>query len=172
LAQSPRWRLAVAEEVDGVDLGPDHAMTVLPSLVRTRAVVQESLRLYSPAFMTARWASRATEICGAAVPKGSLVLAPFWLMHRDPRRWRRPDAFDPGRFLGGAEPDRFSYLPFGLGPHICIGAQLAMTEAVLVIARLAQRFEVTLEPGARPVQPVATLSTRPDHAPGFRLKPR
>jgi cytochrome P450 len=169
LAQSPRWRQAVADEVEGVDLGPDHAMTALSSLVRTRAVVQESLRLYSPAFMTARWSSRRTEIAGAAVPKGSLVLAPFWLMHRDPLRWSSPDVFDPGRFLGGVEPDRFSYLPFGLGPRVCIGSQLAMTEAVLVIARLIQRFEMTLADGARPVLPVGALSTRPDHAPKFRL---
>ena len=172
LAQSPDWRRAVADEARGVDLSPDGAAAALPRLVRTRAMVQETLRLYSPAFMTARLAVTRTAICGVDTPKGTLVLAPFWLMHRDPRRWERPDAFDPGRFLTGAEPDRFAYLPFGLGPHVCIGAQLALAESVLGVARLLQAFEVTLAPGGRPVLPVAALSTRPDHAPPFHVTPR
>jgi cytochrome P450 len=171
LAQSPAWRRAVMEEAQGLDLSPERAAEALPRLARARAVVQETLRLYSPAFMTARLSSRPTRICGEEVSAGALVLVPFWLMHRDPRRWERPDVFDPGRFLSGAEPDRFSYLPFGLGPHVCIGAQLAMTEAVLVIARLAQRFNVMLTSADRPVLPVALLSTRPDHAPSFAVTP-
>jgi cytochrome P450 len=168
LAQSPAWRGALSEEAQGLDLSPARAAEALPRLPLARAVVQETLRLYSPAFMTARQASRDTVILGREIPAGALVLVPFWLMHRDPRRWERPEVFDPSRFLDGPEPDRFAYLPFGLGPHVCIGAQLAMTESVLVIARLLQAFDLQRVDDARPVLPVALLSTRPDHAPTFR----
>jgi cytochrome P450 len=137
----------------------------------TRAVVEETLRLYSPAFMTGRFAKRTHEICGARIAKGSIVLIPYWLLHRNPRWWPNSGAFDPSRFLSGAEPDRFTYLPFGVGRHVCIGAQLAMSEAILAIARLLQKFTIAMI-GDRPVLPVGTLSTRPDHAPAFVLQAR
>ena len=136
-----------------------------------RAVVQEAMRLYPPAFMTARLAAEAHEVCGVEVPVGAVVLIPLWLLHRNPRWWASPDLFDPGRFLRGPEPDRFAYLPFGAGPHACIGAQLAVTEATLVLARLLRRSSIAVL-GDRPVVPVGVISTRPDHAPRFEVRPR
>ena len=171
LAQAPRWQAAVAAEANGLDLSPDRAAAALPALARTRAVVQEVLRLYPPGFVTAREALRAHEVCGVTVPARAVVLIPFWLMHRNPRWWAAPEMFDPERFLHGPEPDRFAFLPFGAGPHVCIGSQLALTEAVLVLARLLRDREIGLT-GSRPVLPVGVLSTRPDHAPEFRLRPR
>ena len=93
------------------------------------------------------------------------------MLNRSSRWWARPSAFDPSRFLSGAEPDRFAYLPFGIGQNVCIGAQLAMSEATLAAARLVQRFAIAIR-GDQPVLPVGTLSTRPDHAPAFALKVR
>ena len=172
LAQAPDWQEAVAAESRGIDLAPGLAAAALPSLVQTRAVVQEVLRLYPPAFMTARQARVSGELCGVEVPAGAVVLLPFWLLHRNPRWWGpAADAFDPARFLRGPEPDRFAYLPFGAGPHVCIGAQLALTEAVLVLARVLQGSRITL-PGARAVLPVGVLSTRPDHTPTFLRQSR
>jgi cytochrome P450 len=98
-------------------------------------------------------------------------LSPYWLLHRNPRWWPNPGAFDPSRFLGGTEPDRFTYLPFGVGRHVCIGAQLALSEATLAMARLLQKFAIAMT-SDRPVLPVGTLSTRPDHAPTFVLQAR
>ena len=171
LAQVPHWQAAVAAEARGLDLSPDRAAAALPALARTRAVVQEALRLYPPGFVTAREAVRAHEVCGVTVPARAVVLVPFWMLHRNRRWWAAPDAFDPDRFLHGAEPDRFAFLPFGAGPHACIGSQLAMTEAVLVLARLLRDREVSVV-GSRAVLPVGVLSTRPDHAPDFLLRPR
>jgi cytochrome P450 len=171
LAKAPQWQSAIAEEARRVDLSAEGAATSLPKLMITRAVVQETLRLYSPAFMTGRLAKRAHEICGTRVPEGSIVLIPYWLLHRNPRGWTNPGAFDPSRFLSGTEPDRFTYLPFGVGRHVCIGAQLAMSEATLAIARLVQEFTIDIM-GDRLVLPVGTLSTRPDHAPTFVLQSR
>ena len=171
LAQDPAWQAAVAAEVSGADLSPGQGAAALPGLVVTRAVVQETLRLYPPASMTARLARRGQVVCGVEVPKGAMVLIPLFLLHRNPRWWTMPEAFDPARFLDGREPDRFGYLPFGAGPHVCIGAQLAMTEAVLGLARLIQQCAIGLAT-ARPVLPVGVISTRPDHRPLFTLQRR
>jgi cytochrome P450 len=171
LAKSPQWQTSLAMEARDMDLSAEGAAASLPKLILTRAVVQETLRLYSPAFMTGRLAQRAHEVCGTHISEGSIVLIPYWLLHRNPRWWPNPGAFDPSRFLSGTEPDRFTYLPFGVGRHVCIGAQLAMSEATLAIARLLQKFAVAL-PSDRPVLPVGTLSTRPDHAPRFVLQSR
>jgi cytochrome P450 len=171
LARAPQWQSVLASEASRLDLSLEGAAASLSKLVSARAVVQEALRLYPPAFMTGRLATKSHEICGTRVPKGSMILFPFWLLHRSPRWWARPAAFDPSRFLSGTEPDRFAYLPFGIGQHVCIGAQLAMSEATLAISRLVQKFTIAITDD-RPVLPVGTLSTRPDHPPAFVLQAR
>ena len=171
LAQAKSWQEAVAAEARQLDLSVDGAAASLPKLELTRAVVEETLRLYSPAFMTGRLAKRTHEICGIRVPANSIILLPYWMLHRSRRWWSHPDTFDPSRFLHGAEPQRLTYLPFGVGRHVCIGAQLAMSEAVLATARLIQQFDIEMT-STRPVLPVGTLSTRPDHSPTFALRAR
>jgi cytochrome P450 len=171
LTKSPQWQTALAMEARHLDLSAEGAATSLPKLRLTRAVVEETLRLYSPAFMTGRLANRPHEICGTRISEGSIVLIPYWLLHRNPRWWPNPGAFDPSRFLSATEPDRFTYLPFGVGRHVCIGAQLALSEATLAMARLLQKFAIVMT-SDRPVLPVGTLSTRPDHAPTFVLQAR
>jgi cytochrome P450 len=169
LAGAPDWQAALAAEASCLDLSVEGAAASLPKLRFARAVVQEALRLYPPAFMTARFAKQSHEICGTNVPKGSMIFFPLWLLHRSPRLWARPAAFDPLRFLSGKEPDRFAYLPFGIGQRVCIGAQLAMFEATLAIALLMQKFTIAIN-GDQPILPVGTLTTRPDHAPAFVLR--
>ena len=171
LAQAPRWQEALANEARQCDLSADGAAESLPKLRLTRAVVEETLRLYSPAFMTGRLAQQTHEICGTRVPAGAIILLPYWMLHRSPRWWAHPTAFDPTRFLNGAEPERLTYLPFGVGRHVCIGAQLAMSEAILATARLFRQFTLEMT-STRPVLPVGTLSTRPDHSPRFLLRSR
>lgn len=172
LCRAPAWQEEIRREAGGLDLSPEGTAGALARLPRTRAVVNETLRLYSPAFMTARVCVRDTRVAGHDVARRSMMLAPFWLLHRDPAVWPDPGGFDPARFLREPEPGRSRFLPFGTGPHVCIGAQLALTEAVLVLARLLGRFEVALPEAGRPVLPVAILSTRPDHAPAFTLVER
>jgi cytochrome P450 len=172
LASAPDWQNAVAAEVGSLDLSPGKAAESLPALKLTQAVVQETLRLYPAAAITGRRVIKSDTVCGVDVRAGSLVLIPFWLLHRNPKFWPAPDMFDPGRFLTDAKPDRFVYLPFGVGPHTCIGAQLAMTEAVLVLAWLVQRF-IIMRTDDRPVGAVNVLAiTRPGHIPSFELRAR
>jgi len=95
-----------------------------------------------------------------------------WVLHRHRRLWERPEVFDPQRFLPGAPaPDRFAYLPFGVGPRVCIGAQFALTEATLVLAAMLKAFEIE-RADDKPVIPVGIVTTQPDHPPPFRLRPR
>ena len=172
LASSPAEQERVAEEVRTVELAPDAAADALAKLPYTKAVVNEALRLYPPAFALARMAIAPDRIGDVVVPRGALVMMSPWVLHRHSRLWNDPDAFNPSRFLGEAPlAHRFAYMPFGAGPRICIGAQLALTEACLVLAMMIQRFHVALA-DATPVLPVAVIVTQPDHAAPFRLHPR
>src|SRR5205814_7387119 len=123
-------------------------------------------------FVMVREAIGADVVGGVPITPGTLVMITPWVLHRHRRLWRDPDAFDPSRFLPGAPPiDRFAYLPFGAGPRVCVGAQFALTEATLVLARLVRQFEIA-RADDRPVVPVAAITVRPDHPPPFRLRPR
>jgi unspecific monooxygenase len=160
----------VAAEASGVEVMPDNAMEVMPRLVRTRAVINETLRLYPPAFTMARMAIAADRAGGIDIPRGSILMIAPWVLHRHRRLWRDPDAFDPSRFMPGApQPPRFAFLPFGTGPRVCVGAQFALAEATLVLAMLVRSFRVML---VDQVMPVAIVTTQPDHPPVFRLSAR
>jgi cytochrome P450 len=172
-------------------------MAALPRLVHSRAVVSEALRLYPPAFTIVREAIGPDRLGDFDLPRRSVVMIAPWVLHRHRKLWRDPDAFDPSRFLAcpgssiatetqtasahaasapvapgpAAGAPRFAYLPFGAGPRVCVGAQFALTEAVLVLGMLVQRFKVALE-DPRPVLPVASVTTQPDHQATFRLRER
>lgn len=171
LAGAPEWQEAIRAEAADLDLSPDGAAEALPRLARTQAVIEEVLRLYPQVFMLAREAAVAHEIAGVAVPEGALVLLPLCRLYRNPRYWPEPERFDPGRFLGGAKRERFSFLPFGAGPNACVGTQLAMAELAIVLARLCRERTVAVEAGP-PVLPVSQISTRPSRAPRFVLQRR
>ncbi len=172
LASSPADQERVAEEVRTVDLSPDRAADALAKLPFTKAVVNESLRLYPPAYALGRIAHGPDRLGEVDVPRGTLVMISPWVLQRHRRLWKDPDAFNPSRFMDGAPPaHRYAYMPFGAGPRICIGAQLALTEACLVLAAMVQRFHVTMA-NPRPVLPAAVIVTHPDHAALFRLRPR
>ena len=172
LAEAPDIQERLAAEVAGVDLGPDHAWDALAGLVYTRAVVQEAIRLYPPAFTLARQAIGDNVAGDLPVAARTVVLIAPWVLHRHRRLWRDPEVFDPSRFLPGAPPpDRFAYMPFGIGPRVCIGAQFALTEATLVLATLIQNFRIE-RADDDPVTPRAIVTTQPDHPPPFLLRPR
>jgi cytochrome P450 len=172
VAATPEVEERIAAEAAPLDLGPEGAAEALPTLVYTRAVVQETLRLYPPAFTLARQARGADAAGGIAIPARAVVLIAPWVLHRHRRLWDEPEKFDPARFLPGATPpERCAYLPFGMGPRVCIGAQFALTEATLVLAAMVRAFHIE-RADTEPVVPVAVVTTQPDHPPLFRLAPR
>ncbi|HUN39791.1 MAG TPA: cytochrome P450 [Acetobacteraceae bacterium] len=172
LAQDATEQTRVAAEATGVAIAPDSAVDALADLVRTRAVVSEALRLYPPAFTIVREAIGPDRLGGFDLPKRAVVMIAPWVLHRHRSLWREPEAFDPDRFMPEAPPvPRFAYLPFGTGPRVCVGAQFALTEAVLVLAMLMQRFEVGIAE-ARPVLPVGMVTTQPDRPVGFWVRER
>ncbi|MCW8305888.1 cytochrome P450 [Acidiphilium sp. PA] len=174
VADHPEAQARLAAEAATLDLaggGADLA-AALERMVFTRAVVNETLRLYPPAAMITRRAMIADRCASVAVPKGATVMVAPWVLHRHRSLWRDPERFDPARFLPDAPGyDRFAYLPFGAGPRVCVGAQFALAESSLALAALMQRFAIS-RLDSDPVEAVVVLTTHPNRAPLFRLIPR
>lgn len=108
------------------------------------------MRLYPPApALATRQANEADTVCGQPVKKRQMIAVLPWVLQRHEKLWDDPQRFDPERFSPerSAGRPRFAYLPFGGGPRICIGAQLAMIETTLILATLAQHFRLRLAPG-------------------------
>jgi cytochrome P450 len=180
LARSPAEQQYLADEVRDLDLQPETAAAAMAQLPYTRAVVNETLRLYPPAFTMAREAIGADRLLDREIKPGTVLMIAPWVLHHHRLLWREPDLFDPTRFLpppgsspgtAAPTPPRFSYLPFGTGPRVCVGAQFALTEATLVLASIVRSFHVELI-DTTPILPAAIVTTQPDHAPRFRLHKR
>ncbi|HMA20326.1 MAG TPA: cytochrome P450, partial [Gemmatimonadaceae bacterium] len=101
-----------------------------------------------------------TELGGTSIPKGTLVVASQWVMHRSAKYFANPLEFMPQRWESDKELPRFAYFPFGDGPRVCIGAALASLDCTLVLAMVAQRYRFAMDSGGT-VQPRAALTLRP-----------
>ncbi|MEZ5536545.1 MAG: cytochrome P450 [Thiolinea sp.] len=148
LSQSPEVEAKLHAELDQVLNGRLPTYDDYAALTYTRAVFEETMRLYPPVPILSREAKEADVIRKREIPAGSLMLVVPWLLHRHRDYWEQPDHFIPERFLDvNNRPDKFLYLPFSVGPRVCIGKMFGLVEAVLVIATLAQRFRLTLPQG-------------------------
>jgi cytochrome P450 len=162
LARHPEVERHLHAELDQVVNGRMPAADDVGRLPYTRAVVAESMRLYPPAWTMGRRVLRDYRWNGHEIPAGSLILMSQWIVHRDPQWWPEPTRFDPTRWLGDtAARPRFAYFPFGGGNRVCIGEGFAWSEAIMVLAGIAQRWRFALDP-AHPVtpQPLITLRMR------------
>ncbi|MGB8400116.1 cytochrome P450 [Bradyrhizobium sp.] len=168
LALDPATQEQLAVEVRGT--AGDGALDI-ERLKFTRAVVDETMRLYPPAFLIARAAAGPDVIAGMAVRKHDVIMIAPWLLHRHEKLWRDPNAFLPSRFMTATPPDRFAYLPFGVGARVCIGAHFALVEATLALARIIGAFRVGLI-DQEPVMPVGVVTTQPDRSPLFTISAR
>ncbi|MBK8725518.1 MAG: cytochrome P450 [Holophagaceae bacterium] len=157
LARHPEAADGVRVEAQRVLGGRLPTAADLPSLPFTRAVFQEALRLYPTIWVLERRAIEAETLGGFHIPKGTSVLVSPFVLHRHPEHWDDPERFDPARFLGDEE--HAAYLPFGMGPHTCLGMHFALAEAVAVLAVLLPRFRFApVEPV--PPRPIAGLTLR------------
>jgi cytochrome P450 len=169
LALDPPSQDRLAAEVQGATVT---GALDLERLKFTRAVVDETMRLYPPVFLIARAAAGPDTVAGRPVKAKDVILIAPWLLHRHEKLWRDPNAFIPSRFMPGAPPpDRFAYLPFGVGARVCIGAHFALVEATLALAKIIGAFRIELL-DREPVIPVGVVTTQPDRSPMFRITPR
>ena len=163
LSQHPEVAERLHAELDGA-LG-DRLPTPqdVARLPYARQVFAESLRLYPPAWTLGRLVLNDYQVGGYILPAGSIVLLSQWVTHRDERFYPDPLRFDPGRWapeLQAARP-RFAYFPFGGGTRLCIGEQFAWTEGVLLLAIIAQRWRLALDPAqVVDTRPLVTLRPR------------
>jgi cytochrome P450 len=162
LAQNPEATDRMRMELVAVlgDRIPTHED--LPALSYTRRVLDESLRLYPPAWIVGRRALGADRLGETDIEAGSVVAMSPYIVQRHPAYWDDPERFVPDRFtkdkVAGRRP--FAYFPFGGGPRLCIGHNMALIEAQLVLATAARRFDVTPLPGHH-VEPERLFTLRP-----------
>jgi cytochrome P450 len=169
LSQHPQEEARLHAEIDAVLGDRTPAAEDLPNLPYARMIIEEAMRLYPPApGISVREAKAEDEICGFKVKPGLQILISPWILHRHRKLWERPEVFDPTRFAkeSSEKRPRYAYLPFGGGPRVCIGATLAMTEATLILAILAQRFRLRLRDGQN-IALQARITLRPKY--GMRM---
>jgi cytochrome P450 len=167
LAEHPEIQRDLQDEADQVLGGRPATFADYGRLPLARAVFDEALRLYPPAWLITRQSLAADVVGGHDLPAGALVILSPWLLHRHPDAWIEPAAFRPERFLTG-EADRTCFIPFGAGLRQCIGRDFAYVEGVLMLASIASRVTLAYPdgcgaPAAEPlvtVRPVGGLALR------------
>lgn len=147
LAANPESQQRLQAECDRVLAGRPPCFEDYQRLTYAKAVLDEALRLYPPAWLITRKSLVADTLGGHDIPAGALVILSPWLLHRHPDRWPDPESFRPERFAGG-EADRSAFVPFGAGPRMCLGRDFAYTEAVLMLAAIGGRYTVAFPAGA------------------------
>ena len=161
ISQAPDVEEKLHQELQEVLDGRTPEYADVENLKYTRAILDETMRLYPPVPILSRQALKDDDIRGRKVPAGSLMLIVPWLVQRHKKLWKNPDSFMPERFMPDAEkPKKFTYLPFSAGPRVCIAKSFGITESVLAIAIIAQRFRLTLPPNAD-VKHECRLTLRP-----------
>ncbi len=152
---------AARTEVSRVLEGRAATAEDVPNLPMIRQIIDEALRLYPPAGVVSRTAQKSDDLGGADIRPEDTVMIPIYALGRHHLLWDAPDRFDPGRFADRKALRRYSYLPFGDGPRICIGASFALQEAVIILATLLGRFRFRAVQGRDP-KPVMILTLRPE----------
>jgi len=159
ISQCPEVEQRLHEEVDSVLGNRSASFTDVANLTYTRAIIEETMRLYPPIPVLSREAAAADMIRKRHVPAGSMMMIVPWLLHRHKQYWQNPDHFIPERFLD-EKPNNFTYIPFSIGPRECIGKYFGTVEATLCLAILARRFNLR-NPDGQEVSHECRLTLRP-----------
>lgn len=159
MATHPQVVETLRREIDGAG----SSMEAIARLPWLNATIKEAMRLYSPSTaLFTRVALRDVVIGETPVSKGTLVVIPIWNLHRDGRSFEQPDVFRPDRFMPDAQAiPRSAYMPFGAGPHFCLGQHFASIEMALIAAHLVQNFDFALEHGAALPEPFVDVALKP-----------
>jgi cytochrome P450 len=173
LATNPDVEARLHQEVDSVLNGRLPELADLPRLPYSEMIIKEALRLYPPAVEFGRETLEPCDVGGYHLPPGTVVFTSPWVVQRDERWFDEPNRFWPERWTHGLAQriPRFAFLPFGGGPRVCMGQAFASMETVLVLATVAQRYRLTLAPGAR-IEPLPSLTLRFKHGLPMQLQRR
>ena len=170
LSQHPHVERRLHEEIDAVLGGRAPELADVPELRYTETILSEALRLYPPAWAIGRMAKAEFSLGGVEIPAKSICILSPYLVQRDARWFPDPEKFDPERWTPEAREARpkFAYYPFGGGARVCIGERFAWMEGVIVMAAIAQKWRLRLEPGQR-VEPLPLITLRVKN--GLRMIP-
>ncbi len=173
LEKHPEVEARVHEELARVLGGRSPAFEDVPNLTYTRAVIDETLRLYPPVHAFTRQAIGEDEISGQKIPAGAFVTITSWVLHRHTLYWEEPEVFKPERFLPGnaAKIPQHAYIPFGAGARICLGKHLGLLESTLLLALIAQSYRLRVRPG-HVVEPLGRMTLRPRGGLPMRIERR
>lgn len=172
LAKNPECREALEHELQTVLGGREPTREDIPLLPITRAILLETFRLFPPIWVMPRMNIEADELCGYKIPANSIIALNIYALHRNPHYWENANTFYPQRFLKqDCNRHPFAYLPFSSGPHTCIANNLALVEAILLTASLAQKVRFEL-PKKIKVSPEPCISLRPHRGITMQLKLR
>lgn len=164
LARHPQVHARLKQELREVLDGRQPTAADLSRLCYTRAVFEESLRLYPPAVGIMRAVERDTELEGYRLPRGSLIFVNISNIHRHPDLWEAPTEFRPERFLDERQkpPHRLAFMPFGAGPRVCVGNHFALMEGTLLLALIGQAYDLQLV-SPQAVEPSLAVTQKPPH---------
>ena len=170
LARFPAHQQAIRDELGAGDADAPASWSSIRASRLATAFVYETLRLYPPVYVIAREAKEEDELGDFRVDRGTATIISAWTTHRHEKLWRHPSQFDPGRFLKkGQIATPPAWIPFGVGPRVCIASTFAIAEIVVVLRYLLSRYQVELSgPAPRPVGRVTLI---PEFAPQFVLTP-
>ena len=173
LARHPAVYRRIQEEADQVLSEKPPAMEDLRRLTYTEMVLKEVMRLYPPVYIILREPVGDLELGGFSFPQGQMLLLCPWMLHRDPRNFKDPTTFDPERFAPGTAEgiSRGAYLPFGAGPHQCIGREFGVLEALMIVALFARKFDLEPSPG-QSLEAEALITLAPRDGVEITLHPR
>lgn len=163
IGRDRKTQARILEEINSVKPEGDLSFEDVAKLPFTRAVIDETMRLFPPAPIFNRECQSPCEVLGRQMSKGDIVLLVPYVMHRRDAYWDNPMAFDPDRFM--REPKLRQkgspFLPFGAGPRICVGAAFALMEAVMALASLVRDYDVIVADDVFP-RPLMTVTLRPE----------
>ncbi len=171
LSRNPDVVRKLRDEIATVTGGAPLAGEHVPHLAYARQVVNETMRLYPPAPITTRVAVKTMQLGDTVLPIGSVIILPIYAVHHHRALWDRPDDFDPERFAPDAAKarHRYAFMPFGVGPRICIGSAFAMLEATAILAVLVRALDFA--PGGAAPEPMARVTLRPRTPVMLRVAP-
>lgn len=174
LSQHPEVERKLHQELDDVLQGRPVTLEDLAQLPYTHQILKESMRICPPVWtLNTRCNREDVEIDGYVIPKGTLVFVSPYALHHHPNNFENPHVFDPDRFLPEREEKihRYAYIPFGAGHRVCIGNSFAMMESALILARIAQKYRLLLEPG-QTIKKLAHITMSPEHGIRMQLQAR